>query len=158
MVASWITLSFFKRNFIIELKNLLLEKLQTEEFLYKILNINTYSTQFPSPPYLFLADQLILRRKLLLKLIQFLRSVSIRLKEKRSMELPFQEIPVAILVSSCVLLYTSLPIFVKIISDVKMNLFESIWAIFLYIQLYWSPFNYSWSNIIWTNPLFMDPS
>jgi hypothetical protein len=98
-----------------------------------MLNINAYSTQFLSPPNMLQEDQLNLCRKLLVKLIRFLRSVSIRLKEKRSMMLLFEEISVAILVASYVLPYTGAHIFIKIYLRCQD---ESLWKFLSDLYVY----------------------
>jgi hypothetical protein len=49
-----------------------------------------------------------------MELIRFLRKVSIGSKEKKSLELLFEEIPVSILIASCVIPYTDALSFIKI--------------------------------------------
>jgi hypothetical protein len=99
-----IPLSFYKHNFIIKLKELLFDKLNSEEFLRKILNIKSCAAITQSPPIMSHYEQMSLCHKFLTKLIRFLRKVSNRKKgKKETMEISFEEIPVSILVASCVM-------------------------------------------------------
>jgi hypothetical protein len=59
-----------------------------------------------------------------MKLVQFLRRVSIRKKEKESLEILLEQMPVSILVASCVMPYTGARIFIKIYLNCQD---ESLW-------------------------------
>jgi hypothetical protein len=77
-----IPLSFGKHKFMKELKELLFDKLNTEEFLQRILNIKPDGSIIQLPPNILQFEQMSLCHNFLMKLMLFLRNVSNKKKRK----------------------------------------------------------------------------
>jgi hypothetical protein len=78
-----IPLSFSKHKFMNELKELLFDKLNTEELLRRILNIKSDEPIIQLPPNMSQFEQMSLCHNFLMKLMLFLRKLPIRKKERK---------------------------------------------------------------------------